>query len=200
MQRASRLMGGLLALAFAAVLTAPASASTFIRQSLDDLVASNEAVVVGEVVDTRSYWNSDGSFILTDVRIVPSQVLKGKLEKRELTVTIMGGTVADLTTLIVGGAELIQGNSYVLFLNHNDLPGTKAVRTVRDHGQGVFDIRLAKDGRLRAISQANRHPLLPDAKGISEAPGGKDGIPLDNLIQSIRELAGRPQASPREVK
>ena len=199
MQKASRLLCGFLAVALAAVLTVPASASTFIRQSLDDLVASNEAVVVGEVVDTRSYWNSDGSFILTDVRIVPSEILKGKLEKRELTVTVMGGTVGDLTTLIVGGAELIQGNSYVLFLNHSDLPGTKAVRTVRDHSQGVFDIRLAKDG-LRAISQANRHPLLPDAKGIPAAPGGQDGIPLDNLIHSIRELADRPQGSRREVK
>jgi hypothetical protein len=63
----------------------------------------------------------------------------------------------------------------------------------------VFDIVLAKDG-LRAISQANRHPLLPDAKGFSEVPGGAEGIPLSALTNSIRELANAPQGSHREVK
>jgi len=199
MRRAQRFLGGFLALAIAAAVAAPVNGSTFIRASLDDLVAGNEAIVVGEVVGTKSYWNSDGSFILTDVRIAPSEILKGKLDKRELTVTVMGGTVGDLTTLIVGGAHLVQGNSYVLFLNHDDLPGAPGVRTVRHHSQGVFDIVLAKDG-LRAISQANRHPLLPDAKGSSEAPGGTAGIPLGNLTNSIRELVARPQGSGREVK
>ena len=34
----------------------------------------------------------------------------------------------------------------------------KAVPTVREHAQGVFDIVKARDG-LRAVSQALRHPL-----------------------------------------
>jgi hypothetical protein len=199
MRRAQKLLGGFLALAIAAAVAAPANGSTFIRASLDDLVAGNEAVVVGEVIGTKSYWNSDGSFILTDARIAPREILKGKLDKRELTVTVMGGTVGDLTTVIVGGAQLVQGNSYVLFLNHDDLPGAPSVRTVRYHSQGVFDVVLAKDG-LRAISQANRHPLLPDAKGRSEAPGGVAGVPLTNLANSIRELVAHPQGSGREVK
>jgi hypothetical protein len=188
-----------MALAIAVVLSAPVHASTFIRQGLEELVAGNEAVVVGEVVDTKSYWSSDGSFILTDVRIAPREILKGKLDKRELTVTVVGGTVADLTTVIVGGAHLVRGNSYVLFLNHDDLPGARGVRTVRHHAQGVFDIVLGKDG-LRAVSQATRHPLLPDTKGISEAPGGAEGLPLDSLKSSIRDLVDRPQGARREVK
>ncbi len=200
MKRVRRLLGGLIAAAIALAVVTPVSASTFIRQSLDDLVANNETIVVGEVLGLRSYWNSDGSFILTDVRIAPREILKGSQPKKsELTVTVMGGTVGDLTTVIVGGAQLIQGNSYVLFLNRGDLPGVKAVHTVRDHGQGVFDLVLGKDG-LRAVSQANRHPLLPDAKGRSEAPGGADGIPLSTLTNSIRELANAPQGSHREVK
>jgi len=199
MQRLRRLLGGILAILALAGMVAPANASTFIRAGLEDLVAGNEAVVVGEVVDTKSYWNSDGSFILTDVRIAPREVLKGKVDKRNLTVTVMGGTIGDLTTVIVGGAQLIRGNSYVLFLNHDDLPGAPGVRTVRHHSQGVFDVVLAKDG-LRAVSQANRHPLLPDSKGISEALGGAQGVPLDSFRNEIRGLAARPQGSSREVK
>jgi hypothetical protein len=199
MKRAGKYLGGLMAIAIAAGAAAPASASTFIREDLDALVAGNETIVVGEVVGTRSYWNSDASFILTDVRIAPRDILKGNLDKRELTITVLGGTVADLTTVIVGGANLERGSSYLLFLQKDNLPGVKAVRTVRDHSQGVFDIVLAKDG-LRAISQANRHPLQPDAKGLTQPPGGAEGLPLGTLMNQIRERAARPQSTRREVK
>ena len=64
-----RLLRGMMAFAIAASVVAPAGATTLIRESLDELVRSNRTIVVGEVVDARSYWNSDGTFILTDVRI-----------------------------------------------------------------------------------------------------------------------------------
>lgn len=196
MQVARSLLRGSLAFALAA---APVGATTLIREGLDQLVAGNATIVLGEVLDASSRWNDEGTFILTDVRIAPQEVFKGKVSDQELTVTIMGGTVGDLTKLIVGGAELVPGKAYVLFLNEEDLPGAKGVRTVRDHVQGVFDLVLAKDG-VRAVSQANRHPLVPDAKGIVEPPGGAKGIPLDTLRQSIRDLVKNPQGARREVK
>src|SRR6185436_6966830 len=131
--------------------------STLIRQSLNGLVAANPTIVVGEVLDAHSYWNDEGTFILTDVRIKATDVLKGDPRDTDFTVTLMGGSVGDLTTLIVGGAELVPGKPYVLFLNEGDLPGVQGVRTVRDHSQGVFEVVKARDG-LRAISEANRHP------------------------------------------
>jgi hypothetical protein len=195
-----RLMRGVMACALAAIATsvvAPASATTLIRESLDDLVRSNGTIVVAEVVDMSSYWNADGTFILTDVRVAIADVLKGDRRNRELTFTVMGGSVGELTTLIIGNPELVRGNSYVLFLNEEDLPGTRAV-TVRDLVQGVFDVRIGRNG-LRAISQANAHPLLPDAFGSFEAEGGHEGFPLNSMVESIRELAGR-QSVRREVQ
>jgi hypothetical protein len=167
---------------------APAGATTLIRASLDRLVAGNSAILVGEVLDAYSYWNQDGSFILTDVRVAVEDHLKGDPAPGEVTVTVMGGSVGDLTTLIVAGAELIPGRSYVLFLNQEDLPGAPAALTVRDHCQGVFELRSTAGG-LRAVSQANRHPLVPDALGYVDAPGGVEGFPLAAMIRSIRELA-----------
>jgi hypothetical protein len=199
MRAVRNLLRGGLAVALVSLAVTPAGATTLIRQGLDRLVASNATIVVGEVLDTSSYWNDEGTFILTDVRIAPQEVLKGNLRDRELVVTIMGGTVLDLTTLIVGGAELAPGKAYVLFLNEGDLPGARGVRTVRDHCQGVFDLVSAQDG-LRAISQASRHPLAPDAKGYVEAPGGTRGIPFDALRQSIHELVRNSRDARREVK
>ncbi|HSK75240.1 MAG TPA: hypothetical protein VLQ45_02185 [Thermoanaerobaculia bacterium] len=183
------LMRGAMALAIAASVAAPASATTLVRASLDELVAGNEAVVVGEVVDVESYWNAEHTFILTDVRFSVSEVLKGN-QRGELTVTLMGGRVGDLTTLIIGGPQLFPGNSYVLFLNEESLPGVQAL-TVRDLVQGAFDVVMAKDG-LRAVSQANSHPLIADKQGYMDAPGGVEGFPLTAMMTSIREIAARP--------
>jgi hypothetical protein len=192
-----RLLRGVMAFAIAASVVAPAGATTLMRESLDELVRSNRTIVVGEVVDVRSYWNADGTFILTDVRVAAHDVLKGNAKDRELTVTIMGGRVGETTTLIIGNAELVPGNSYVLFLNDEDLPGGK-VLTVRSLVQGAFDVKIGKDG-LRAVSQANAQPLLPDARGSFEAEGGREGFQLNSMTQTIREIV-RNNATRREVK
>ena len=177
--------------------TASAGATTLIRASLDDLVARNRSIVVGEVVGAKSYWNADHTFILTDVRLRLDDVLKGSASK-ELEVTVMGGRVGDLTTLIVGGPELVPGNSYVLFLNEESLPGVARALTVRDLSQGVFDVKIGRGG-LRAISQASGQPLVPDRAGYNEAPGGVEGIPFLEMVQSVRETVDR-QRNRQEVQ
>ncbi len=198
MNVAKGLLRGAMALAIAASVVAPLGATTLVRESLDGLVAGNRAIVVGEVLEANSYWNEEHTFILTDVRVATREILKGEVNQSELTVTLMGGRVGDITTLIVGGAELIPGNSYVLFLNEENLPGVERALTVRDLCQGAFDVRIGRDG-LRAVSQANRHPLLPDARGSFEAEGGVEGFPMTSMLQSIRNMAGR-DAARREVK
>ena len=186
-----------LASGIALASTAPASASTFARVDLDYLVSENETIVVGEAVSARSYWNEAGTFILTDVRLEVSQVLKGRVSRGEVTVTLPGGTVGELTSVIVGGAELRAGSWYVLFLDRVDMLGRKGVLAVHDHGQGAFDLEM-KGGELRAFSQARRHELLPDAAGKAEAVGGADGVPLDELVAGVRELArGGPTTARR---
>jgi hypothetical protein len=105
-----------------------------------------------------------------------------------LTITLLGGRVDDLTTVIVGGAELVPGKSYVVFLNEENLPGATRALTVRDHSQGVFDVVPSAEGP-RAVSQA-RLPLLPDTRGLVEPPGGAEGLPLEKMLNAIRRSAG----------
>lgn len=182
-------------LAMATVLASSVGATTLIREGLDDLVAGNETIVAGEVLAAESYWNSEGTFILTDVTFEVVETIKGQAGG-SLTITVMGGTVGDLTTMIVAGAELIPGNSYLLFLNTEDLPGAERVTTVRDHCQGVYDIEVGEQGALRAVSQANRHPLVPDRQGYVDAPGGVEGFPLEALIQSLRQTVEELEENP----
>ena len=172
----------LIAVAFAAI---PASATTLVRQGLDRLTAENEMVVHGRVIDIHSYWNADHSFILTDVHVRPSQIVKGGANG-DLTFTLMGGQVGDLTTVIIGGADLVPGSDYVLFLSHVDLPGAAHRLTVRDHVQGVFEV---VNGRAR--SQAAGQPLYPDLGGRVDVPGGDDGLAVDELVRQVRQNLNR---------
>lgn len=172
-----------------AALWAPAAvATTLVRRSLGQLVSTHQTIVVGEVLEASSYWNSDHTFILTDLRFGISDFVKGDPGKDVITVTLMGGTVGDLTTVIVGGAELELGRSYLLFLNPEGLPGVRRALTVREHVQGVFDVRPGRDGRLMAQSQASHHPLWPDDRQLESPVGGSDGLPLESLLRSIRTL------------
>jgi len=86
----------------------------------------------------------------------------------------------------------------VLFLNQANLPGAANALTVRDLCQGVFDVEIAADG-LRAISQANQHPLVPDSRGSFDAPGGREGLQLGTMLRSIHDIEAR-QNGRQEVK
>ena len=168
-----------------AMMAFPVGATTLMRQGLDQLTAQNEIIVQGRVLDLNSHWNDSHTLILTDVRVRPSQVLKGRHEG-DVSFTVMGGTVAGVTTLIIGGAELIPGSDYVLFLSHVDLPGAANRLTVRDHAQGAFNL-----DRGRAFSEAVGDPLLPDAAGRIDVPGGEDGLPIEELTRQVRAQQNR---------
>src|SRR4029077_12667949 len=130
-----------------------------------------------------------------DVQVSVSQVLKGKVTTGEITVTVPGGTVGELTSLFIGTAQLVPGHWYVLFLDRLDLLGTRGVLAVHDHGQGAFDVELV--GReLRAFSQARRPELLPARNGRAEAVGGAQGMPLATLLAEVRSRANRGSLKP----
>ncbi len=181
--RLSRIVA--LALVAVAVSAISASATTLVRQGLDRLTAENELVVHGRVMEIRSYWNDDHNFILTDVRVRPNQVLKGDRPAGDVTLTVLGGTVGEISTVIIAGPDLVPGSDYVLFVNREDLPGATRRLTVRDLAQGVFRVEKG-----RAFSQALDHPLVADATGRFDVPGGEEGMALEEMARQVRQFAG----------
>ena len=192
------LIRGVGALALAVILAPPSGALSLKRADLDNLVAGNSVIVVASVDGASSYHGSGTKFILTDFRLTVQQVLKGSVSGT-FPITMMGGTVGDYTTLIPGGAILIPGRTYVLFLRSEALPGTRGVTTVAEHTQGVFDISVV-NGVKWAVSQAAGMALIPgeDDEGEEEefpdVPGGAEGMSLDQLVREIqsrvKETAG----------
>src|SRR5262249_53010235 len=114
-----------LVLSAAVVATIPAAATTLIHEGLDQLVRGNELVIQGKVLDIHSYWNEAHSFILTDVHVRPTQVIKGRPagDVGDVSFTVLGGAVGDVSMVIVGAPDLVPGSEYLLFLAHDGLPG-----------------------------------------------------------------------------
>ncbi|MEM8931777.1 MAG: hypothetical protein AAGE94_11425 [Acidobacteriota bacterium] len=169
--------------------SSPAHGTTLVRMSLDELATTNSTIFVGEVVDLHSYWNHDGTFILTDVVVETDAQLKGRRTKEALrTVTLPGGTVGDLTTLLVGGPRLEIGVSYVLFASEAEMPGAGAVTTIRNHAQGVFELVEATDGDVMAVSQASTLDLMADRNQLKTAPGGAEGLAFDALLDRVTDI------------
>lgn len=187
MQRKSLALLG--AMLFGLSLTGTSQATTMLRVGLDQMVREHEAVVVGEVVDLNSHWNKEHSFILTEVTLAVDEVMQGSARAgSQMQFTLMGGTVDGITNLIVAGPAVSKGQSYLLFLNHESLPGVEQALTLRELSQGIFDLVPSKEG-LRAVSQASAHPLFPDTHGNSEALGGSSGFLLDDMKREIHEIS-----------
>lgn len=177
----------LLSLLLGSSLAASAGATTLRRMGLEELTLTNDRVVVGRVESLASRWNADASFVLTDVTVSVSQVLRGPAQDGLLELTLMGGTIGATTVVIVAGAELAEGAEYLLFVSPSDLPGEAAHTSVRDHCQGAFDV-VREGGAARALSQARTHPLLSDDRGVAEPPGGHDGFALADISREIRRI------------
>ncbi len=176
----------------AILMVATSEASTFRRASLEALAESSDTIVVAEAIGSKSYWNADRSLILTDVDLRISEVVKGENRNRQVTATLPGGSVDGLTTVIVGGAALEPGRSYVVFLSSADLPGAARVLTVKNHAQGVFEIGKDAGGGLRARSQATRvERLVAGPDGETRPAGGAEGFELENMIDQLRHIADR---------
>ncbi len=183
---------GLGAFALAATLVVPAGALTMKRAGLDDLVETNSTIVVATVEGASSRWNDDRTFLLTDYKLATREVLKGG-SVSGLTVTLMGGSDGEYTTLIPGGASLDRGKSYVFFLRAEALPGVERAVTIADHSQGVFDVE-DRGGLLWATSQAAGEALIPDEEdqeGDVDVPGGIKGMSLEELTRSIKSMVGQ---------
>src|ERR1051326_7509290 len=93
-----------LAITLFSSLVTTAHATTLLHRNIEALTDENELVVQGEVLKTQSYWSN--GFILTDVALRLSQVLKGTLQEGDLRFTLIGGRVGETTALVIDGAEL----------------------------------------------------------------------------------------------
>jgi hypothetical protein len=101
-------------LALLLALAAPASASTFLATSVEEVTRSSDAVVRGAVVATAARETRDRR-IVTDVEIEVASAWKGDTGRR-LKVTVPGGSLGEIALRVEGGATFRKGEEVVVFV------------------------------------------------------------------------------------
>ena len=119
-------------------------ASTFTKMDIPSLSRGSEAVVHARVVEINSDWNADRSMIFTHVTLQVIRSLRGD-PRATVTVRVPGGTVGELTTVMVGGPRFEMNQEVVAFL----APWDDGVPGVMGYAQGLSQVRREPNGRTR---------------------------------------------------
>jgi|SRR6185295_14876653 len=192
-----RTPGVLLCGALAVALAVPAGASTFLQVDREDLAAQAEAVVQGRVVEVNSFWNREGTAILTEAVLVVEDTVVGP-ERSHVRLVTFGGEVNGLHIEAHGFPTFQKGQRLLLFLEPARQSEDGAHR-ILGYRQGEFEIRKDRQGRDLAVPTWEA-----DNVRILKADGTPARVPravlLDELKDEIRafaERAGRPDVRPQ---
>lgn len=152
-------------LALAALLAAGvtgAGASTFLKQSVADLIQKSRGVVHAQVTDVRSEWNADHTFIFSYVTLEVKRALAGQKHAYE-TVRVPGGVVDGYRVVMEGAPDFNVGDNVVVFLGAWD------------------DGALMVEGYYQGLSKVDR-----DAAGNEMLKGGSaHGLSMAQLAKQI---------------
>ena len=148
------------------VLAVPASATLVRGFSLQELRRESHCVVLGEVTESRSFWNQAGDVIYTEYGVDVERVVKGKASDR-VVVRLMGGRVGDRELVISGNPSIAVGERVLLFLRDYEL-----FHTVVGMSQGKWSVR-----RLDGCDHVYRGPAQ------KARPRQEGEIPLGQLLE-----------------
>jgi hypothetical protein len=176
---------GFLALAFA-LLALPLSASTFVAMDDVELVAAADGAIVGEVLEVHSFWNDNGTLIVTEARLLVHDVVFGDAPA-EVTVRTFGGQVAGYGVEAHGFPTFEVGQTQLVVL---EKAGDGSLR-VAGYRQGQFEVQTRTDGTAVAV------PMVGDARFLTRdgqiAPRPK-AMTLANLKNHFRTVRGELDA------
>lgn len=167
-----------------AFLAAPAAASTFVAQTLPDLVAGAEAVVQGRVLAVESFWDPARIVIVSEALIEVEELLVGDAPS-VVVVKTWGGVVGDYAVEAVGFPKFEPGERLLVFLATE--PGDTVAR-VLGYQQGQFRIVHRPDGQEVAVPALDAGAFLLDRSGRTVSPP-REPMRLDDLKADILGLA-----------
>lgn len=127
---------------------------TFMKKlTLDDLTEKAKVIVIGKVESIESRWNEEHTMIFTYVDIIPNSFLKGFIGGGKITVKLLGGSVGDIETVVLGSPRFENGEETVLFLNSGYGEWFQNFYAVVGLAQGKFDVSYDPNTSAKIVSQ-----------------------------------------------
>ena len=156
-----------LAVAFALIffISTSSQATTVERLTLDALVKKASSIVVGKVMNSRTYWSDNRKLILTSYIFAVQETIKGQ-PGPTIELTTIGGTVGDVTLHVAGMPMFEKDEDAVVFVERSG-----AFSTVVGLSQGKF-----------ALANGEVINNMTDL----EFPDGREAKPLRMPLQSFK--------------
>ena len=172
----------------ALALAAPAGASTFLAISQEELIGQAESVVQGRVIEVVSFWNREGTAIMTEAMLEIEDTLLGP-DRSHVRLVTFGGEVDGYVIEAHGFPTFEKGQRLLLFLEPSRKSEDGAHR-VLGYRQGEFEIRKDRQGRELAVPtwEADNVRILKTDGTPARVPRA---VPLDEFKRQIRETAER---------
>lgn len=166
------------------ILTAPATASTFLAMSPGELIAQSDAVVVGRVLQVESFRDSSGRAIVSQAMIQVEETWLGS-SPSVVIVETFGGTVGSYTVVAHGFPSFQEGERLVVFLDQRQ-DGTTEVVGYRLGQYRVVANRLGQDIAVPTLEKGVTL-LTPDGREAMRP----QALPLSTLKTMVRSEARR---------
>ena len=162
----------------AAILSAPAFATTVARLNLEQLVQRADLIVQGHVESVYCQWDEVRRLVFTYISIRVDEPIKGE-RRQSVLIRQIGGTVGTIQMSIAGVPQFTSGEMAIVFLKHQD----DSTFQVVGMSQGLYKIV-----ENFAVSNVFGVDLIDGRTGeITKPPiGGR--APLEQLKTKIREL------------
>jgi hypothetical protein len=174
------------------VLSVRAWATTVIPPSFDDLVNEAQVIFQGTVTNVRSEWIGEGEqrHIVSYVTFKVEDTLKGNTG-REITLQMLGGTVAGQTMEVSDAPKFKKGDRDVLFVENN---GTQFIPLVGImHGR--FHVRQDANGQ-DVIYKNDGTPLASTDQVGKESRAEGAPIALQQFKQAVQTRASQRTRQP----
>lgn len=185
MNRRTSIIWGVVALA--AVIAVPVSASTFVAMDDQELVRASAAVVEGRVLEVHSFWNADGTAILTEATVAVTDVVAGHAPE-VVKVRTFGGRVGDHVIEAHGFPAFRKDESALLFLRSEASKAFEGAFRVTGYQLGHYRIRSGEAGERLAVPTMEENVQLLYENG-TPAPRPKT-VPVESLKSRVRTFAG----------
>jgi hypothetical protein len=152
------------------------------------MCAISSDIVMARVISVQSYLRSEQRRIFTDIELEVDETLKGHSQKYDrMKLTMYGGTVDGITTIVVGAPNFTLGERSVLFLLE-----TQSAQFGRNFGvvglsQGKFDIFIDQATQEeKVVRDQTGFPLQLEKAGPRLALTNTLALPLGDFVKHIK--------------
>jgi hypothetical protein len=184
----------LLAIFVASLMAAPASATTLVRMSLNQLAEASTEIIRGHVVSQETLWNPGHTRIYTYTTLALDQTYKGNPPSL-LVVQQPGGQIGNVHVFVAGTIQFHPQAGYVLFLERSPADPSKFLPV--GMLQGAYriyrDAKTQEENLILPLGSLTRGAPASGAGSVIAGPA----VPVRQFRREVSAALSGPLTIPR---